>query len=251
MRGMARFLELQDRAVVVTGGANGIGEAVVRAFHAQGARVFFCDKDAARGTALAGELGDRVSFQLVDLVSESAIVEWTAAIIRDTKSVHALINNAAWDPRIPFLETTARQWDDLFAVNLRAYFLMARECAPAMPRGSAIVNIASVTFYNTPTQMVAYVATKGGVIGFTRCLARELGPSRIRVNCVSPGWVFTERQIRDYLTEENKRIVQERQCIPDFIQPAEMADVILFLASDLSACVTGQEILADRGWEHS
>jgi NAD(P)-dependent dehydrogenase (short-subunit alcohol dehydrogenase family) len=251
MRRMAKFPELQGRAVVVTGGANGIGEAVVRAFHAQGARVFFCDKDAVRGTALARELGADVSFQAVDLVSESAIVEWNAAIKREAKSIHALINNAAWDPRIPFLETTARQWDDLFAVNLRAYFLMARECAPAMPRGSAIVNLSSVTFYNTPTQMVAYVATKGGVIGFTRCLARELGPSRIRVNCVSPGWVFTERQIRDYLTEENKRLVQERQCIPDFIQPAEMADVILFLASDLSACVTGQEILADRGWAHS
>jgi NAD(P)-dependent dehydrogenase (short-subunit alcohol dehydrogenase family) len=251
MRRMAKFPELQGRAVVVTGGANGIGEAAVRAFQAQGARVFFCDKDAARGTALAQELGAGVHFQAVDLVSESAIVEWTTAIQREAKSIHALINNAAWDPRIPFLETTAQQWDDLFAVNLRAYFLMARECAPAMPPGSAIVNLSSVTFYNTPTQMVAYVATKGGVIGFTRCLARELGPSRIRVNCVSPGWVFTERQIRDYLSEENKRLVQERQCIPDFIQPAEMADVILFLASDLSACVTGQEILADRGWAHS
>ena len=248
---MTKFSELQGRAVVVTGGANGIGEAVVRAFHAQGAQVFFCDKDAERGATLARELGAGVAFQPVDLVSESAIVEWIAAVKREAPSIHALINNAAWDPRIPFLETTVQQWDDLFAVNLRAYFLTARECAPAMTRGSAIVNVSSVTFYNTPTQMVAYVATKGGVIGFTRCLARELGPSRIRVNCVSPGWVFTERQIRDYLTEENKRLVQERQCIPDFIQPAEMADVILFLASDLSACVTGQEILADRGWAHS
>lgn len=251
MRGMAHFSELRDRAVIITGGANGIGAATVRAFLAQGARVFFCDKDAARGAALAQELGAAVSFQHVELTSESAIVEWIAAIKREVKSIHALINNAAWDPRIPFLETTAQQWDDLFAVNLRAYFLMARECAPAMPHGSAIVNLSSVTIYNTPVQMVAYVATKGGVIGFTRCLARELGPQRIRVNCVSPGWVFTERQIRDYLTEENKRLVQERQCIPDFIQPEEMADVILFLASDLSACVTGQEILADRGWAHS
>jgi NAD(P)-dependent dehydrogenase (short-subunit alcohol dehydrogenase family) len=248
---MAKLEELHGRTVVVTGGANGIGEATVRAFHAQGAKVYFCDKDVARGTALASELDDRVSFQAVDLTDEKAILSWIARVKAETKSIHALINNAAWDPRIPFLETTAQQWDDLFAVNLRAYFLMARECAGAMPPGSAIVNLSSVTFYNTPTQMVAYVATKGGVIGFTRCLARELGPSRIRVNCVSPGWVFTERQLRDYLTEENKRLVQERQCIPDFIQPREMADVILFLASDLSTCITGQEILADRGWAHS
>lgn len=248
---MARFSEFQDRVVIVTGGANGIGAATVRAFHAQGARVFFCDKDAARGTALAQELGAAVSFQHVELTSEAAIVEWIAAIKREAKFIHALINNAAWDPRIPFLETTARQWDDLFAVNLRAYFLMARECAPAMPRGSAIVNLSSVTIYNTPTQMVAYVATKGGVMGFTRCLAREIGPRGIRVNCVSPGWVFTERQIRDHLSEENIRIIHERQCVPDHIQPSEIASVILFLASDLSAAVTGQEILADRGWAHS
>lgn len=249
MRAMAKFLDLRDKAIVITGGANGIGEATVRAFHEQGARVFFCDKDAERGAALAKSLG--ISFQQVDLINERAIVEWTANIKREAGSIHALINNAAWDPRISFLETTTQQWDDLFAVNLRAYFLAARECVPAMPRGSAIINLASVTFYNTPARMVSYVATKGGVIGFTRCLARELGPSRIRVNCVSPGWVFTERQIRDYLTDENKQLVQERQCIPDFIQPAEIADVILFLASDLSAAVTGQEILADRGWAHS
>jgi D-xylose 1-dehydrogenase len=251
MCGMARFAELENRSVVVTGGANGIGAATVRAFHAQGARVFFCDKDAARGTALARELGARVSFQPVDLCRETEILGWTAAIKQDAQNIHALVNNAAWDPRIPFLQTTTQQWDDLFAVNLRAYFLMARECAPAMPHGSAIVNLASITFYNSPPGLVAYVATKGGVIGFTRCLARELGPSRIRVNCVSPGWVFTDRQMRDYLTEDNKRLIQERQCIPDFIQPEEMADVILFLASDSSAAVTGQEILADRGWAHS
>jgi NAD(P)-dependent dehydrogenase (short-subunit alcohol dehydrogenase family) len=98
---------------------------------------------------------------------------------------------------------------------------------------------------------VAYVATKGGVLGFTRCLARELGGRGLRVNCVSPGWVFTERQKRDFLDDESKRLIQDRQCVADFIQPSEIADVILFLASDLSTAVTGQEILADRGWEHS
>jgi NAD(P)-dependent dehydrogenase (short-subunit alcohol dehydrogenase family) len=248
---MAQFMELKDQAVIVTGGANGIGAATVRAFHEQGARVFFCDKDGDRGEKLAAELGANVSFHRVDLVSESEILSWTASIKRTAKTIRALVNNAAWDPRIPFLETTTQQWDDLFALNLRAYFLMARECAPAMPRGSSIVNIASVTFYNSPKKMVAYVATKGGVMGFTRSLARELGERGIRVNTVSPGWVFTERQIRDYLNDANKKLVEDHQCIAEFIQPKEIADVILFLASDLSAAVTGQEILADRGWEHS
>ena len=248
---MAQLTELQEQVVVITGGANGIGAATVCAFHQQGARVFFCDKDAERGAALARELGARTSFQEVDLMSESAIVAWVGSIKGRVKSIRALVNNAAWDPRIPFLETTAQQWDDLFALNLRAYFLMARECAPAMTRGSSIVNLSSVTFHNSPTKMVAYVATKGGVIGFTRCLARELGERGVRVNCISPGWVFTERQMRDYLNDDSKRLVQERQCIAEFIQPGEIADVVLFLASDMSAAVTGQEILADRGWEHS
>jgi NAD(P)-dependent dehydrogenase (short-subunit alcohol dehydrogenase family) len=248
---MAQFMELKNQAVVITGGANGIGAATVRAFHEQGARVFFCDKDADAGARLAKELGANASFQQVNLVSESEMLSWTDSIKRATKTIRALVNNAAWDPRIPFLETTTKQWDDLFALNLRAYFVMARECAPAMPRGSSIVNLASVTFHNSPKQMVAYVATKGGVIGFTRCLARELGERGIRVNAVSPGWVFTERQLRDHLNDANKKLIEDHQCIAEFIQPKEIADVILFLAGDLSAAVTGQEILADRGWEHS
>ena len=248
---MAQFSEFQNQSVVITGGANGIGAATVRAFHEQGARVFFCDQDAAGGTALAQELGPTVSFREVNLSCEEEIVAWVRDIKQDAPAIRALVNNAARDTRIPFLETTAQQWDDLFALNVRAYFLMARECAPAMTTGSSIVNLSSVVFYNTPPNLVAYVATKGGVLGFTRCLAREIGPRGIRVNCVSPGWVFTERQIRDHLSEENIRIVHERQCVPDHIQPEEIAGVILFLASNLSAAVTGQEILADRGWAHS
>jgi NAD(P)-dependent dehydrogenase (short-subunit alcohol dehydrogenase family) len=248
---MAQFAELKGKAVVITGGANGIGAATVRAFHEQGARVFFCDKDTVRGAQLAQELGASVSFQEVDLANESEILAWVSAIKREVKTIHTLVNNAARDPRIPFLETTAQQWDDLFALNMRGYFLMARECTPAMMRGSSIVNIASIVFYNTPKNLVAYVSTKGGVMGFTRCLAREIGDRGIRVNTVSPGWVFTERQIRDYLNDASKRLIEERQCIPDYIQPSEIASVVLFLASDLSAAVTGQEILVDRGWQHS
>lgn len=248
---MAQFTELKDQAVIITGGANGIGAATVRAFHEQGARVFFCDKDAARGGDLAKELGGSVSFTQVDLTSEQEILAWVRAIKGRAKIIRSLINNAAWDPRIPFLETTTPQWDNLFALNMRAYFLMARECAPVMTRGSSIVNFGSVTFHNTPAQMVAYVATKGAVLGFTRCLAREIGPRGIRVNCIAPGWVFTERQLRDYLTPESKRMIEERQCVAEYIQPSEIANVVLFLASDLSAAITGQEILADRGWAHS
>lgn len=248
---MAQFSELKNQTVIITGGANGIGAATVRLFNEQGARIYFCDKDTAAGRLLAQELGGAVSFETVDLCRESEIVSWIQRIKAEAGVIRVLVNNAACDPRIPFLETTSAQWDDLFAVNTRAGFLLARECAPSMPRGASIVNLASIVFYNTPKQLVAYVATKGAVIAFTRCLARELGERGIRVNCVSPGWVFTERQMRDYLTPENKRILEERQCIAEHIQPREIGSVILFLASDMSAAVTGQEILVDRGWQHS
>ena len=248
---MAQFPELNDRTVVITGGANGIGAAAVRLFHQQGARVFFCDKDAGRGTQLAKELGASASFRAVDLANESEIVSWANEIKATAKEIRVLVNNAACDPRVPFLETTSRQWDDLFAVNTRAGFLLARECVPAMPAGASIVNLSSIVFYNSPKHLVAYVSTKGAVMGFTRCLARELGERRIRVNCVSPGWVFTERQMREYLNDEARQMIRERQCIPEHLHPEEIAKVILFLASDLSVAITGQEILADRGWEHS
>ncbi|HWN94997.1 MAG TPA: SDR family oxidoreductase, partial [Methylomirabilota bacterium] len=146
---MAQFPELKDKIVIVTGGANGIGAATVRSFHEQGAQVFFCDQDVTRGEQLVAELGPTVSFRPVNLSSEGEIVSWIQQIKASGKSIRALVNNAAWDPRIPFLETTSQQWDELFAVNVRAYFLAARECAPVMLPGASIVNLGSIVFYNS------------------------------------------------------------------------------------------------------
>lgn len=243
--------ELGGRPVVVTGGANGIGEAIVRAFHAQDAHVFFCDIDVRGGRALAKELGGRATFQKLDLACEREIVRWMREIGRHARSIHALVNNAARDPRIALQRASAKDWDDLFATNLRAYFLMCREAVRWMRAGSSIVNLASITFHNAPANMTAYVATKGGVLGFTRSLARELGPRRIRVNTVSPGWVMTERQLRQYVTAATKKMIRRSQCIPDLIQPGEIASVVLFLASAASGAMTGQELLVDRGWHYS
>ena len=184
---MPSYTDLQGARVLVTGGANGIGAAIVRSFHAQNAHVFFCDTDAEAGQSLADALGERASFTRVDLTRETQIVRWVKQVARGGASVHALINNAARDPRMSLSSMSAKQWDDLFATNLRAYFLLARETAPHMPDGKgAIVNLASITFHIAPAEMSAYVATKGGVMGFTRSLARELGPRGIRVNTVVP-----------------------------------------------------------------
>jgi NAD(P)-dependent dehydrogenase (short-subunit alcohol dehydrogenase family) len=146
---------------------------------------------------------------------------------------------------------SVKDWDDLFATNLRAYFLMARETAPHMTSGSSIINFSSITVHTGPAPMSAYVATKGGALAFTRSLARELGPRGIRVNTISPGWIMTERQLKQFVTPAVKRLIRTSQCVPDLLKPQEIADVALFLASNASRAITGQEILADRGWAHS
>jgi D-xylose 1-dehydrogenase len=246
---MPVYPELKNRVVLVTGGANGIGAATVLAFRQQQAHVFFCDTDAASGRKLAKEVG--ATFRRVDLRHERQVVNWIGEIARAQRRIDVLVNNAACDPRIPLRELTTKRWDDLFAVNLRAAFWCSRESAPDMRPGSTIVNLASITWHIAPPQLAAYVATKGGILGFTRSLARELGPRRIRVNAVSPGWIMTERQLRQFITPAVKRLIKRSQCIPDRIQPPEIAEVVLFLASNASSSITGQEILADRGWAHS
>lgn len=248
---MTTYADLKDKVVLITGGASGIGASMVRAFQRQDARVFFCDVDVKSGQRLAREFDDGVTFHKVDLLSETQIIQWIKAVTRETRTISVLVNNAASDPRIPLNETTAADWDRLFARNLRAYFLTCRTAVPHMLPGAAIVNFSSITVHIAPANMCAYVATKAGIQGLTRSLARELGLRRIRVNTLSPGWIMTERQLRQFVTPTIKRLIRKSQCVPDPIQPEEIAEVALFLASDASRAVTGQEILADRGWAHS
>jgi D-xylose 1-dehydrogenase len=248
---MAAYDDLRDQNVVITGGANGIGAAMLRAFATQGARVFFCDVDEKAGQSLASKIGERVKFARIDLRREVEIARWVRGIAKSGGGIGTLINNAARDPRIPLQKLSVKDWDDLFATNLRAYFLMAREVAPHMRAGASIINFSSITFHTAPAEMSAYVATKGGALAFTRSLARELGPRGIRVNTISPGWIMTERQLKQYVTPAVKRLIHSSQCVPDLLQPEDIAQVALFLASDASRAITGQEILADRGWAHS
>ena len=247
---MATYAELAERTVLITGGANGIGQAMVEAFHVQGATVSFCDMDEAGGKRLAKRLAKRVEFTKVNLSREVEIKRWIAKVAKRHSSIDVLINNAARDPRIKFEDVSAKDWDDLFAGNLRGYFLTCREASPHLSKGASVINFSSITRFNGPEEMSTYVATKAGAIGLSRSLARELGSRRIRVNTISPGWIMTDRQLDEHVTPAIKRELRKIQCIPDLNQPDEVADVALFLASDASRAVTGQDILVDRGWRH-
>ena len=248
---MPQYLDLVGKVVLLTGGANGIGAATVRALTTQGAKVEFCDLDQKAGQALQRAVNSS-RFTHVDLLKDAQVVRWIAGAIKRHGRVDILVNNAAIDPRIPLETLTMEKLDRLFAINLRALYLTTREVVSHMPKSKgSIINFSSITFHIAPAKMSGYVGTKGGVIGATRALARELGPRGIRVNVVSPGWTMTERQMREFVDAKIRRLIKSSQCIPELLQPEDIAEVVLFLASDASRAVTGQEILADRGWSHS
>jgi NAD(P)-dependent dehydrogenase (short-subunit alcohol dehydrogenase family) len=246
----ATYPDLAGKVVVITGGANGIGAAMVRAFSSQGAHVHFCDRDAAAGRELERST-ERARFRACDLKDEGAVRQWLQEIGQAHGNIQALLNNAAIDPRIAFGEMTTGQWDDLFAINLRSVFWCSQAALPFLGKGSSVINFSSITWHLGPAEMSAYVASKAAVQGFTRSLARELGPRGIRINTLSPGWTMTERQLKEYVDEPTKEFIRKSQCIPDLVTPEEIAGVALFLASNASAPITGQELLADRGWTYS
>jgi NAD(P)-dependent dehydrogenase (short-subunit alcohol dehydrogenase family) len=248
---VASYDDLKDKVVVITGGANGIGESMVRRFADQGARVHFCDIDADAGIALQDDTKNLATFSPVDLTDEADLRQWIDHVALRDKSIDVLVNNAARDPRIALDELKMKEWDSVFALNLRAYVIAIQQAVQYIPSGGgSVINFSSITHHLSPAQMSAYVATKSGIIGLTRSLARELGPKNIRVNTLSPGWIMTDRQRKQFVTDEVRQMLSEQQCIGQLIEPVEIADVALFLASRASTAITGQELLADRGWAH-
>lgn len=248
---MTDYGDLEGKVICITGGANGIGAAMVRAFHRQGALVCFCDVDTVAGKGLADEIGAGVVFRKVDLLKEKQVQNWIKGVGQDYGALHVLINNAARDPRIAIEKMSVSDWDSLLALNLRSCFLTSRAASPLLKKGASIINFCSITFHIAPAEMSAYVASKGGILAFTKSLARELGPRRVRVNTISPGWIMTDRQLECFVTPAVKRMLRKAQCIPDLLQPEEVAEVALFLGSEASSGITGQELLVDRGWAHS
>ncbi|MEC9093614.1 MAG: SDR family oxidoreductase, partial [Planctomycetota bacterium] len=225
-----------------------LGEALVKALGEHGAGVCFCDIDVEKGKTIENNC-ENSQFSKVDLLNEIEIRQWVKQSAALNGQIDVLINNAAADPRIEFDAMTTEQWDTLFSRNIRAYFITSQESRKYFPNtGGAIINFSSITIHKSPASMEAYVSTKAATIGFSQSLARELGPQNVRVNTLSPGWIMTERQLKQFVSPQIKKMLKKEQCIPKLIQPAEIANVALFLASNLSAAITGQEILVDRGW---
>ena len=243
---------LKDAVVFVTGGASGIGEEIVRAFAEQGSQIGFVDIDAERGTALAEELagaGTTIRFEACDLRDIDALKTAFAALQESLGTATVLVNNAARDDRHGWEDVTPEYYDERIATNIRHMFFATQAVAPGMiaaGKGS-IVNMGSNSWWEASGGMPAYTTAKAAVHGMTRSFARDLGPHRIRVNTIVPGWIMTERQKTLWATPEALERHRENQCLPDLIEPVYVARMVLFLASDDAAMCTASNYMVEAG----
>ncbi len=249
----AIYPDHRDRVVIVTGGAGGIGEAITRAFVAQGCKVGFLDLDAERGQRVERELtegGGQALFVACDLTDIPALKTAIASIRDAFGPIDILINNAANDQRHDTLEVTEEYWDGRIAVNLKHQFFAAQAVLPDMKATGkgVIVNLGSTSWIIGQGGMAAYTACKSAVLGLTRSLARDFGPFGVRVNAIAPGWIMTERQLALWVNEETEKEIYERQCLKRRLTPQDISSVVVFVASDDAGAITNQHYVVDGGW---
>ena len=251
---MASYPSLRDRVVVVSGGASGIGEAIVEAFAMQHAQVAFLDIQDAVADLLVHKIESAGStppaYIHCDLRDISAIKASVDDILSRFETVDVLVNNAGNDSRHSIEEVTSDYWDQAMAVNLKHQFFMTQAVIPSMKKAGSgsIINMSSISWAIPSTGLPVYVAAKAAVVGLTRTLAHELGVHNIRVNCVMPGAIQTQRQEQLWFTEKYKAEVLVRQALKRIIMPDEVARLILFLAAEDSSSITNQSFVIDGGW---
>ncbi|MGQ2928852.1 MAG: SDR family NAD(P)-dependent oxidoreductase [Sphingopyxis sp.] len=249
----AKYPSLAGKRVLVTGGATGIGEALVTGFAKQGAHVAFLDMQGDAGAALVERLSGAVAvaprFALCDLTDLSSLDRTVAALRADVGDFDILLNNAASDDRHAIGDVTPAYWDERIAVNLRHLFFAAQAVIPGMKAagGGSIVNFGSISWHLALPDLVLYQTAKAAIEGMTRSMARELGADNIRVNTIIPGNVETPRQAQWYTPEGEAEIIAA-QCLKARIQPADIAAMALFLASDDARMCTGHDYWVDAGW---
>ena len=250
----ATYPSLRDRTVLITGGADGIGSALVEQFTRQGSRVAFLDINVAKADetiarCAEGDPRHHPVFIEVDLVDIDALRAAIVAAHGELGRIEVLVNNAASDERHTWDEMTPEYWDDRLNTNLRHYFFAIQAVAPQMLEAEhgSIVNIGSSSYMMQEDFFPGYAIAKSGVEGITRTLARTFGPHGVRVNTVLPGWVATERQLTKWWSPEGEEGTLRDQAIKRRIYPTEFAQMVLFLAADDGAACTAQQFLVDGG----
>jgi len=241
--------EFAGKVAVVTGGTSGLGRHLVQTLAGLGADVFFCGTSTARGREVEQASGPRGHFIRCDLREPAQTTEFVDRAGAFAGRIDYLVNNAATDPRIPFDEATVDDFDRLIETNLRSYFVASHAALRWLEagEGKAIVNVTTTNYMLGLSPFTIYNASKSGIIGFTRSLARELGPRFIRVNAIAPGWIMTERQLREHVTEDDKQQLLRDQAMPFLLTEQHVTPVTLFLLSRAAFAMTGQNVIVDAG----
>jgi NAD(P)-dependent dehydrogenase (short-subunit alcohol dehydrogenase family) len=250
----AIYPDLKDKVVLVTGGGSGIGAAMVRAFVEQGSHVAFLDIQEEVSKALVGELsvkevGPSPQFITCDLTDPEAIRVAVKQVEDWFGPIKVLVNNAANDERHDAADVTPEYWERCLRRNLNHHFYVSQAVQPQMAAsgGGSIINMGSVSWHMAMGIMPGYTTAKAAIEGLTVSLARAYGKQRIRVNCVVPGSVRTERQAKEILTPEYEQFLMERQCLDGHILPEDLAQMILFLGSEVSRYCTRGVYAVDAG----
>lgn len=250
----ANYPSLRGRAVLVTGGATGIGASIVEHFSRQGARVAFFDVQDEPARQFVDSIKSTVDSPPIyfhcDLTDVAELQSSVEKAISAFGGVDVLVNNAANDQRHKIEDVTPEFWEHCMQQNLRHYFFCIQAVLPAMTaagRGS-IINLSSISWMIPSTGVPVYITAKAAIVGLTRTLAHEYGPKGIRVNAVLPGAIATEKQRRLVYTPEYKAEIMDAQALKRDILPEDVARLVLFLAADDSSAITNQSYIVDGGW---
>ncbi|HEY6529687.1 MAG TPA: SDR family oxidoreductase [Cellvibrionaceae bacterium] len=249
------YPSLIDTVVLITGGATGIGAGLVEAFCLQRARVVFVDllqNEAEQLVQKIAAIEGAVAplFFQCDLLDIPALQSVIARIQSQLGPIGVLINNAARDTRHDFRSVSETYWNEMVNVNLRHVFFAIQAVCEGMKSlgGGSIINFGSVSWYRCQANLTGYATCKAALEGLTRSFARDLGGDGIRVNTLIPGWVMTERQLRDWVNPDVLSEMQKAQCLKPSVQVEDVCALALFLASKDSKMCTAQNFIVDGGW---
>lgn len=248
------YPDLAGKVAFVSGGASGIGASIVRRLHAQGCRVAFVDIDDAAARTLCEELasvhGAAPYYQRCDLTQLNQLRDAVANVLTRWGLIDVLVNNAAYDGRHSIASVTPEDWDQRMNINLRHYFFAIQAVLPGMERqgSGSVINFSSTSWKIKNGNYPLYATAKAACHGMTRAMARDIGAMGVRINTVTPGWVMTEKQISQHLDAAGERDIARNQCLPGKVMPEDLAEMVLFLASDASKMCTAQEFVVDGGW---
>jgi NAD(P)-dependent dehydrogenase (short-subunit alcohol dehydrogenase family) len=249
----ATYSSLRNRVVFISGGASGIGAALVEHFAAQGARVGFCDLDTGSASTLIEQMAsrgfNRPYFFTCDIRDIAAYQAGLRQMAKDVGAIRVLINNAGNDQRHALDELTSDYWDNVLAVNLKHHVFAIQAVAPGMAEagGGSIINLGSISWMRGRPNLVGYAASKAAISGISRTLARELGEKYIRVNALVPGAIVTPRQEALWRNPDEDQKFIDFQCLKYRLDSTHVARTALFLAADDSDGITGQNIIVDAG----